>query len=270
MNIRNRTSLYIAAVVGILVAVAGTFYAADQKSGAENVAEVTVCEKSADLVVPIGATALFRAPNKEKEGHKHQWFKNLKPITGATNSSYSIKGVQKKDVGFYAVLVTDGSVYPEDAFSCTVTLFTYTTNDKGGIEATAPYYGPASFSTMLNPGVITNSTGPLNPTGGTKGNCPSNYAGYVKFKCPTPLPNGSYWWPRPVTPANTQCTITDQSSYTTKVEAVESGTLMSWCNTETVTFPTQAAPRKYQFTTYFTTINPPYLGDPITLLINWF
>jgi hypothetical protein len=223
-----------------------------------------VSETNTDLVVPIGAPALFQAPNKE--GNKYQWLKNFKPIKGATNAFYLIKEVQKKDVGFYAALVTSGPEYPEDAFSCTVALFTYSTNAKGYIEATAPFYGPSSFSTMLNPGVLTNSSGTLNPTAGTRGNCPSNYAGYVKFKSPS----GSYWWPRPTTPANTQCTITDLSSYATKVEAVESGTLMSWCNPEAVTFPTLPSPRRYQFTTYFTTINPPFLGDAITLQIYWF
>ena len=205
------------------------------------------------MVVPVGESARFEAPIKR--GDNYQWVKNSIRIEGATNSFYSINPVTKEAAGFYAVLVTSGYEYPEEVISCTATLYTYDTKGKGTMEVAAPIPMSASF---------TNSSGGVIGGGGTKGYCPSNYAGIVKFK----TPGGSSWWPRPA--GTTQCTITDQSPYTTKVEAVESGTLMSWCNTETVTFPTQALPRKYQFTTYFTTINPPVPGEIITLLINWF
>ncbi len=260
MKTRKRMSRCLAVLVGFSAILAGNFYAADQKSKANFVAKVMGAEESIDLVVPVGESALFQGPTNN--GSKYQWVKNSKRIAGATNSSYSINAVTREDVGFYAVLVTSGSEYPEDVISCTATLFTYAIDPKGRIEASAPFSGPG-YSMKSNPGVITNSTGPLNPTGGTIPGCPGTYAGYVKFK----NPSGSYWWTRPA--GTTQCTITDQSSYTTRVQIVESGTLMSWCNTETVTAPAQPLPRKYQFTTYFTGINPPYSGDPITLLINW-
>jgi hypothetical protein len=252
MKLHNRKIVSLAGMAGCFAILAGNFDTAAE-SKTNYVAKVMVAETNTDLIVPVGASARFEAPSKE--GNKYQWVKNSTGIEGATNSFYLISAVTKEDVGFYRVLVTSGSQYPEDFISCTTTLSAYNTTNKG---QTLELYAPMS-------GSITNPTGGVIGGGGTRGNCPSNYCAYVKFKDPS---TGSYWWPRPT---GTMCTITDQNpSYTTKVEAVESGTLSNWCNIETVTFPTKPPPTRYQFTTYFTTCNPPYAGEIVGLLINWF
>ena len=132
----------------------------------------------------------------------------------------------------------------------------YQWNLKGNVAAGAAR--PVSFSVSV-PGVVTAKT----VTGGT---CPGPYKGFVTFKDYSLNPP-STWFQVPV--GATRCKATNRSQYTAKVEVKQYGLATPWCNTDSLDIPVVPNVR-YQFTTYFTTINPPSAGTTVSLDILWY
>jgi hypothetical protein len=107
---------------------------------------------------------------------------------------------------------------------------------------------------------ITAATGPFQPGSGTK-SCIMAYVGYTKFKT-----NMSSWFTPPA--GATNCTITDQTAnHSFKVEIIESPSLRSACNLETVQLNVVSGSR-YAFTSYATNSGPSN-GQPISIEIKW-
>lgn len=211
---------------------------------------IKIFSKPEDQTVMPGQTASFTvfaepADLKKDATLKFQWYKNGKPVDGATKPSLVISKASAADVGFYACRVslgTSGAVVLSD-------------------DATAP-----GARLMLKVGDNTAVSGAIQQVGGSKG-CIGTYYGKVTFK----NTNGSTWWTPPV--GKTSCTLRDVSGYpapySPKVEGVDNITLQNWCGAVQVTFPVNTTHR-YQFTTYVCNpLPPPPNGGTVTIDISW-
>lgn len=238
-----KSMIAVAALAAVMVSLAGCQTTTSQKRSKV----VQILTQPEHEVVQKGKTAVFKI-KAQPLPLEYQWYFNGAAITGATERVLIIPQADTQHVGFYSCRVSKGDAC-QTSDGASLTLYSRSLTL------------PARYSVSV-PGTLTAKTG-------TGGACPGPYKGFVTFKDysqSTP----SIWFKVPVIlPAATQCTAADQSPYTTKVEVKKYGLAAPWCDTETKTLPV-VANGKYQFTTYFSTINPPSSTETIVLDIVWY
>ena len=100
--------------------------------------------------------------------------------------------------------------------------------------------------------------------GGSGSGCPGIYTGYAKMTNST----GAIWITPPT--GTTNGTFTDASGLPVpylSVAWVKCNNLMTWCNTNSVTFPASNS-HQYQLTVYVKS-SPPTNGQPMDLQVTW-
>ena len=103
-------------------------------------------------------------------------------------------------------------------------------------------------------------------SGGSGSGCPGTYTGLAK------MTNGASLWFTPPTNA-TSGTLTDASGFAAPYVSVASvkrkSDLVTWCDTNSVTFPATNS-TTYSLTVYVKSpLPPPTNGQPMTLKITW-
>jgi hypothetical protein len=101
-------------------------------------------------------------------------------------------------------------------------------------------------------------------SGGSGSGCPGVYTGYAKMTNST----GSIWITPPA--GTTNGIFTDASGLPApylSVAWVKSNNLMTWCNTNSVTFPASSS-HQYQLTVYVKSSTPTN-GQPMNLQVTW-
>lgn len=238
-----KSMIAVAALAAVMMSLAGCQTMNSQRRSKA----VQILTQPAHEFVQKGHLAVFMI-KAQPLPLEYQWYFNGAAITGATERVLIIPRADTQHVGFYSCRVSKGDAC-QTSDGASLTLYSRSLTL------------PVRYSVSV-PGMLTAKT----VTGGI---CPGPYKGLVTFKDYSQSP-ASTWFKVPVTVLGaTQCTATDQSPYTTKVEVKKYGLATPWCNTETVTLPV-VANGKYQFTTYFSTINPPSSTETIVLNIVWY
>ncbi|HYG21512.1 MAG TPA: hypothetical protein VEH04_01935 [Verrucomicrobiae bacterium] len=116
-------------------------------------------------------------------------------------------------------------------------------------------------------GIGGNNCGGFNGTSGSTA-CVGPYTGFAII---TNSASGTIWFTAPA--GATNCVVTDSSGfaspYVSVVKAVRRSNLMSWCGTNSVSFPANAG-QQYKFTIFLkSTPPPPTNGQPLVLEVDW-
>lgn len=130
----------------------------------------------------------------------------------------------------------------------------------------APTAKPVTAQRSAMQATSSDPSGAFNNTGGTT-TCCGSYTGYAFI---TNSATGTVWFTPPA--GTTNCIATDSSGlsspYVSVVKAIRSDSL-SWCDTNSVSFPATSS-KKYKFIIYLkNTPPPPTNGQVLTLNVQW-
>ena len=206
----------------------------------------------------IGADVTFSLDPKFS-GVTCQWFREwpdrYEQLSGETNQTFTIKGAQLADVGFYLCQVTRGN---RTEYTDPAALILSTS----GSSTSATKISSASssgFQTLDAGGGTITLFGPPISSGGSSGSCPGAYAGYVSYK--KTIAQGWGYAPSSGTTVHTAADVTRSD---TKVEYLgkfgDSG-----CALTNVTVPHPTGSPKYRFAIYFPNNVPATNAYPIQL-----
>jgi hypothetical protein len=212
-----------------LIAITGLIFTIGINAYSQQFNAPAILSRTGDQLVQLNASATFSA---SADGDSYQWRRNGVPISGQSNSTFTLKKAQIADAGLYSCdVVKDAEIVSTSTASLLV------------------YIKPPGSPLVVYGTPIVSS--------GSQGTCPGSYAGYVNYT--KAVTNGWGWAPD----TNTVHSASDTSRTNTSVEYVgKNGD--EGCALTTVTVPDPPASMAYRFTIYFPS-NVPTTNYPITL-----
>jgi hypothetical protein len=190
-------------------------------TAASNTASLALNAVTAISVQPVAVTAcngLTAAYNVTASGQgtlSYQWRKDGSPISGATNSSYSLSGITSTNAGNYSVVVSGGcgnitssnaalTVQPATLISSQPSASTICQNNTANFAVTATGQGALSYQWKLNGNAISGATGSTLAVSNAQALNAGSYTVDVTAGCGTTSSNTAALTVNPATSITTQ------------------------------------------------------------------